>query len=318
VRAESGDPFELGDHACWIFDDDDACLAGVAGFVAAGLRQRQRVLYLTAALLPAAVLAGLEARGVPALEATRTGRLEVRPADGAYLLSGRFDPAGTLDRLAGDVDDAIAAGHAGLRVVGDMAWALGAPPGIGALPWYEARFNRLFLQGRAVAVCLYDRRSFGVDLLRRVACAHPGSRPATADAGWRPVLRMRRSAAGVRIEGEADAANRQAVSAALAVAVDDSRSTGAPAVLDLAAMTFLDAGTAGLLARAAATAPHGLALSGCSPAVTRVLGLIGAELAGADPVGTGPAGAGRPVRITVTPAAAPEPAAGPIPARPVP
>ncbi len=270
------DRLQLGDHACWIFDDDDRCLREMARFVQAGLARRQRVIYLTETLAPSALLVALQARGVHAAEAASAGRLVIVPAREVYLTGGAFDPGGVL-RLTRDlVAAAVRDGYAGLRAVGDMSWALARPPGIERLVRYEIDINQLFLDGLAVGVCLYDRRRFDPHLLRALAAAHPCTNPARVDDGWRPPLRMRRVPAGLCLHGAADATNRQALAAALGTVVDGATGSG-PVRVDMSELTFIDAAAASLLARAAATAPAGVTLVGCSVPVVRALSLIGAR-----------------------------------------
>jgi anti-anti-sigma regulatory factor len=268
------DRLRLGDHACWIFDDDDRCLREMARFVQAGLARRQRVVYLTASLTPSALQVALQARGVHAAEAAAAGRLAILPARDAYLTDGRFDPARVLRLTQDAVAEAVRDGYAGLRAVSDLSWTLARPPGVDRLVRYEIEANRLFLDGLAVGACLYDRRRFDPDLLRALAAAHPCTNPARADDGWRPPLRIRREPTGLWLRGAADATNRDALAAALGVVVDGA---GGPVRVDVSELTFLDAAAAGLLARAAATAPAGLTLVGCSRQVVRTLSLIGAR-----------------------------------------
>src|SRR5689334_13680768 len=84
------DQLRLGDHVCWAFDGDDQRLAAMARFVAAGVRDGQKVLYLTESLLPLAVRAGLHSNGVEVDGALASGQLEIRTADETYLARGRF------------------------------------------------------------------------------------------------------------------------------------------------------------------------------------------------------------------------------------
>ncbi|MDT4987967.1 MAG: hypothetical protein QOI74_2061 [Micromonosporaceae bacterium] len=278
------DRLQLGDHVCWVFDDDQRCLAEMSRFVGAGLRQRQRVLYLSASLLPVALLAGLQAGGVATRSAVDSGQLHVRRAADVYLSGGELEPARAIDVLAGEVSRAVTDGYTGLRWVADMAWVLRDPPGAQRLHRYETRVNRLFLDGLAVAVCLYDRRLFQPSLLRRAACAHPATTVAGPYPDWQPQLRVHRDPehGGLRLTGCADAANRDALSAALHTLTDDRHTAdtdraGTQARVDLRGLTFLDAAAAGMLARAAAVIPAGLSVTGCSRPVTRTLTLIGAQ-----------------------------------------
>jgi anti-anti-sigma regulatory factor len=243
--------------------------------VQTGLGRRQRVIYLTESLAPSALLVALQARGVLTAGAVRTGRLVILPARDVYLTAGRFDPDRVL-RLTRDlVAAAVRDGYAGLRAVGDMSWVLAGPPGVERLAWYETEVNQMFLDGLAVALCLYDRRRFDPGLLRSLAAAHPCTNPGRVDDDWRPPLRIRRGPAGLRLHGAADATNRHALAAALDTVVGGAGNAGAPVRVDVSELTFLDAAAAGLLARAAATAPAGLTLVGCSGSVERALSLVG-------------------------------------------
>jgi anti-anti-sigma regulatory factor len=201
----------------------------------------------------------------------------ILPARDVYLTAGRFDPDRVL-RLTRDlVAAAVRDGYAGLRAVGDMSWVLAGPPGVERLVWYETEINRTFLDGLAVAVCLYDRRRFDPGLLRALAAAHPCTNPARVDDGWRPPLRMRRGPAGLRLHGAADATNRHALAAALDTVVDGAGNADGPIRVDVSELTFVDAAGACLLARAAAAAPAGLTLVGCSGPIRRALSLVGAR-----------------------------------------
>ncbi len=260
----------LGDHVCWRFDDDDQLLDAMAGFVASGVNANHKVVYFTEALLPPALTAGLAARGVP----LHAGQVDVWPARQRYLTGGRFDPDAMLRTLEDLVARARAEGYLGLRLVGDMGWAVAHPPGVEHLPRYETRINRVFLDGQALAVCLYDRRTFDEATLRQVSRAHPASTPSTvAGSEWVPLLRIHRTAHpyGLRLVGEADLTNRHGLAGALDALLEAVPDTTVPPVIDLTGLRFADGATAGLLLRTAELAPAGLHLIGCQPAVAVLL-----------------------------------------------
>jgi anti-anti-sigma factor len=253
-----------GDHVCWIFEQDEEYLPAMARFVAAGLRERQRVVYLTGSAPAETVAAGLATYtpGVP--DAVCSGALRLDP------MGGRLDPAGMTAAFARDIDQAVADGYQGLRVVADMGWARGQTH----LPGYEERANGLFLDGRAMAVCLYDRRLFEAAGLHAVSCAHPGTLDPYRHDGRVPMLRARRTGrASVALSGEADLSNRRALGGVLDVLISEADAD--PVRVDASDLTFLDAGGAGLFAQAAATAPAGVVLAGTTPAVTQVLTISG-------------------------------------------
>jgi ABC-type transporter Mla MlaB component len=235
------------------------------------------VMVFTESVPPTGVLADLERRDILSGRESRTGQLQVLPAREAYLLAGRFEPAGFLDSLLGHVEQASLNGYPGLRLVGDMAWALSGPAGVQQLAGYEAQVNHLYLDGRALGVCLYDRRAFDGDLLQRVTCAHPATCPTAVGTGWVPLLRMRRTSDpyGLRLTGEADFSTGPALAAALEAVVDQLPDPATPIHVDLAGLRFADAATAALLTRLAQRAPASVHLLGCHGPVARVLDCLG-------------------------------------------
>jgi hypothetical protein len=261
---------QRGDHVCAFVDDVHDGLDLMAQTVVAGLDAGEKVMVFTAALLPVAVRAGLHARGVTV---PQDRQVQVLPAREAYLPSGRFEPPRMLDSLAGRIDQATADGFAGLRLVGDMTWALDRPAGVEQLAGYEAHVNQLYLDGRALGICLYDRRAFRADLLRQVAEAHPTMTSPGAEADWAPLLRIRRTADpyGLRLTGDADLSNRRALAAAL----DQQPDPATPILIDVTELRFADAGTAGLLGRLALQAPAGVHLTGARAVVETVLDRVG-------------------------------------------
>jgi hypothetical protein len=246
----------------------------MAQTVVAGLDAGQKVMVFTSALLPVAVLAGVQARGVTV---PQDGRVQVLSAREAYPPTGRFEPTRILDALVGHIEQAAADGFAGVRLVGDMTWALDGPAGVEQLAAYEAHVNQLYVDGRALGICLYDRRAFRAGLLRQVAEAHPAMSSPAAGADWAPLLRIRRTVDpyGLRLTGEADLSNRRALAWALDAVLDQQPDPATPILIDVAGLRYADADTAGLLGRLALRAPAGVHLTGARTAVETVLHRVG-------------------------------------------
>jgi hypothetical protein len=265
------DRLELGDHLCLTFDDDDARLTAAAGYVRAGLRADQRILYFGDE--PDRVRAGLGADGAAAVA---SGQLRLATPYDSYLIPGLFDPLATIDGWRTEAAQARADGYRGLRAMGDMSWAARPVPGADRLAWYEANVNRVFAEGAAMAVCLYDRRLFDDLALRRISEAHPGTVTPGAGAAVaaEPLLRIRRTTdpAGVRLDGEADLSNRAAVFAVLTRLAGDAGPSAGPLTVDVSGLRFADAATARLLI---GVAPW-VRVVGCSGALRRLLAFHGA------------------------------------------
>jgi hypothetical protein len=258
---------QLGDHVCALVDGVDDGFEVIAQTVAVGLAAGDRVMVFTESVPPVKVLAGLEARSIPAARENRAGRLQVLSAGQAYLPAGRFEPVRLLESLVGHVERAARDGCAGLRLVGDMGWVLSAPAGVEQLAGYEAQVNQLCMDGHALGVCVYDRHAFDGDLLQQVRRAHPAIRASTVEDSWVPQLRIRRISDpyGLRLDGEADFGGGQALAAAVEALVDQQPDPATP----------IHAATVALLIRLAQRVPAGVHLRGCQGPVARILECLG-------------------------------------------
>ncbi|WP_328471022.1 MEDS domain-containing protein [Actinoplanes sp. NBC_00393] len=277
IEVDAIDRLTLGDHACVVFEDDDVRTATLAAYIRTGLRRQHRILYYGGGQQEIEdALAGAGTDPQPALAA---GQLQMATAEDTYLAAGRFEPQASIDGWRAASAEAMAAGYHGLRAVGDMSWGATGIPGADLLPWYEANVTRVFADGFAMGICLYDRRLFADADLRRVCWAHPATVDAEIDTGTVPLLRAVRttSPAGVRLHGEADLSNRQALRAILEHLVDDTPGTGEPHVVDIADLRFIDGATVRMLIDAAARAAGAIRVVGCSPHMQRLLSFNGAD-----------------------------------------
>lgn len=273
------DRLRLGDHVCWTFDDDRERSDAMAGYVRAGLRDTHKIVYLTASLPTRAVLSDLRARGVPIDAPLHSGQLTVSTAEETYLAGGRFDAAAMLDRWTQEFYRASREGYAGVRAVGDMSWGLRPVAGAERLKSYEAQVNRVFGDGFGMSVCLYDQRLFPGPQLNQFSSVHPGTMRPGAGNDWVPLLRMIRTTDpfGVRLVGEADLSNRDALLTLLRELLDDSARHASPVVIDVTEVTFVDAAAARAVVGAVAAAAGRLRVTGASSGVARLLRLHSAD-----------------------------------------
>jgi len=271
------DQLTLGDHVCWIDDDAATRLDMVAGAVRAGLRERDRVLYCGDD--PADALSGIERRGVRTFDALASGSLRASTAESSYLTAGAFDPAAAVRFLREEQDRARHDGYPGLRVIADMAWASRPMRSAEHLPRHEARINALFTEGYLLGICAYDRRLFDPLSLRQLSWAHPAAAGPRVPFDPASALRMRRTREpyGLRLAGEADRFNRQALSAVIESLLDDLPDDDTLVKIDVSELRFADTAAARILIHAADRAAGRFRLVGHSQTLIRLLEFHGAR-----------------------------------------
>jgi anti-anti-sigma regulatory factor len=275
IEVSAIDRLRLGDHACVVFNDDTTRLRSLATYIRAGLRERHRILYFGGGAEE--IEAELAAQGTDAGRAIADGHLRMSTPEDSYLASGSFHPQAAVDGWRYESDRARDAGYTGLRAVGDMSWASRPLPGADRLTWYEAQVNRVFADGFAMAICLYDRRLFTDATLREIRESHPATVAAGSDPQTVPLLRAVRTVdpPGIRLEGEADLSNRGALRTLMDHLREDSPDRSRPLVVDLSGLRFLDGAAARTLSTAAAAGLPPMTVVGASPSMRTLLAFAG-------------------------------------------
>ncbi|MCK2212232.1 MEDS domain-containing protein [Actinomadura sp. ATCC 31491] len=267
----------LGDHVCLAFAHEAEQRAVAGAFVSAGLDRGERVMYFTDDPAPDGVRDWLAEAGVDVSGAVASGRLEVLTAADSYLGPGRFDPDLMIALLRTTVGDSLAAGFAGLRVTGEMSWALRELPGAERLEDYERRVTGLFAEGDSAALCQYDARRFPAHRLTGLRCCHPGEvRMDDLADGERLRVTPSYEPGGelvLRLRGTIDRNTAPAWHAVL----DHAAGAGGDVWVDLSELEFIDVAGTRALARAAGRMSdgHRLRVRHASAALRKVLRLTG-------------------------------------------
>jgi anti-anti-sigma regulatory factor len=226
----------LSDHACLTFGEPEELFDLTAAFVRDGLSDGLKVVWLSGTSADR-VTSELSRRGIEAGPALAAGQLASEPE--GRLLSGA---AFSTSRAIGWLEDQIAAcrqaGFPGLRVAVDMSWALRPVAGVEQLPDFEKEIAQAVADTAVSVLCQYDRQEFDPVTLATVAAFHTRSVAAAtyhADA----VLRICRQYAppGIRLAGEIDHVNSEALALALAEAIR----IGGDITVNMTALAFIDA-----------------------------------------------------------------------------
>jgi signal transduction histidine kinase len=162
-----------GDHVCLIYENPAEQLAVAVPFIKEGLARNERCIYIADDRTIVEVVQALSAAEVDVARERQRGALRILTKNDAYLPSGKFDPQGMIDFVRQAENQALADGFSGLRISGEMTWALGPEPGCERLIEYEALLNRLIDNKRSVLLCQYNRSRFEAPCIHDVFRTHP-------------------------------------------------------------------------------------------------------------------------------------------------
>ena len=171
-----------GVHMCSFYRSRDELAAALLPYFAAGLRQNERCVWITARPFSAAdARAGLIEAGVDVDAQIERGALVLRDYGDWYAQAGTLKGNQVADLWFAEEERALAAGYNGLRITGNTSF-------VGPLEWemfmeYEAIVDHAFRGRRIVTLCTYELNGRGaseiLDVTRRHSCTL--DRP---DAGW--------------------------------------------------------------------------------------------------------------------------------------
>lgn len=165
-------PFPAGTHMCFIFNDDTERHQVLAKYIQSGLESDEQVAYFVDTMSPEELREHLRKFGVAVPDAENAQCL-LRSAEETYCPDGTFSPDRMLDTLESAWAESCCGGFKGLRVTGEMNWALRGSPGAERLIEYESRVNQVLAKVPVTAICQYDARLFDGETLYRLLKVHP-------------------------------------------------------------------------------------------------------------------------------------------------
>ena len=162
-----------GDHVCCFYETTEKQRAMLMPFLREGLERGRKVVYVLDAISPEAILAYFRRGGLDVEPYLTRGQMVFLTSDETHVREGVFDPDRMIVQLQAQTDQALAEGYGGLYITCETAWALRGVPGSERLIEYEGKVNEFFPGSKCVALCQYDWRSFGPQLLMDVLSTHP-------------------------------------------------------------------------------------------------------------------------------------------------
>jgi MEDS: MEthanogen/methylotroph, DcmR Sensory domain/Histidine kinase-, DNA gyrase B-, and HSP90-like ATPase/His Kinase A (phospho-acceptor) domain len=173
VNDERFRALKQGDHVCAVYDSVDEQLEAMVDYIKSGLAQGERCVYIFGDRADEQILQGLSHAGVDVGAAVASQRLTFATDRETYLRDGSFDPERMIDFVRSSEKAALAEGCTGLRINGEMVWALGPEIGCDRIIEYETRLNEYFPGSHSHAICQYNRSRFSPAVIRDVLRTHP-------------------------------------------------------------------------------------------------------------------------------------------------
>lgn len=161
----------LGDHAAFFFKRNQERLSFVIPYVIEGVRNNERCVYVADENTVPEILAEFKKAGLDIDACSGSGALSVVTKHDTYLRRGIFDPERMIADLDGDVRYALQHGFSGLRITGEMSWALDLPSALSRLCEYEQELYRHW-PAQLAGLCQYNESLFPGDLIERMAKCH--------------------------------------------------------------------------------------------------------------------------------------------------
>ncbi|MBI5066880.1 MAG: MEDS domain-containing protein [Deltaproteobacteria bacterium] len=144
------------DHLCLLHGSEAERLAALVPFVRAGLEAGESCLCTASPVDLEALRQALASSGVDVAAAIAAGGLLLRADRDLHPTAGRLDPDAAGPSLEEPLRQALAAGRPGLRLAGDVAWAMGGDPGPEALLATETRLQEQAARHPLKVLCLVD------------------------------------------------------------------------------------------------------------------------------------------------------------------
>ena len=168
----AGSPVKHRCHACAFFHSREEEYRMLLPFVKEGFQHQDKIFQIVDGRQRDERRERIGSLGIDLEAAERSGQLEVRPWESAYLHDGRFDQFAMLAL----VEEVLGKGmlEFGLtRFWAHMEWSLEDFPGVDDIVEYERRLNEVTSRFEDVVVCTYDLNRFSATVVMDILRTHP-------------------------------------------------------------------------------------------------------------------------------------------------
>lgn len=165
---------KVSDHICYFFHDPAQQLKVASAYIAQGLQNGERCLYIAVDQDPRQIKEMLLHYDICADEEIEKGDLHFLTKHETYLVNGTFSQKKMIDDLRQVAKQVKAENTPVLRVAGEMSWALEDPQYLTEVVEYELQTDCFFLKNnpRLIGLCQYNTLLFPPSTLTGIRLAH--------------------------------------------------------------------------------------------------------------------------------------------------
>ena len=169
----AGSDLSQSRHICAFFNSAEEHYRVLLPFIKEGIDRGEKAFHIVDPALQANHRDRLRDAAIPVDDAERSGQLEVRLWEEAYLRGGHFDQDSMLALIEQVLRNGKSQGFPLTRLVANMEWALEDRPGVHDIVEYESRLNNILPKYDDPVVCVYDLAKFDAETVMDILRTHP-------------------------------------------------------------------------------------------------------------------------------------------------
>lgn len=159
-------------HICAFFHSKEEQNKVLMPFFREGFERGEKLFHVVDGRQRHDHLCACEDGGIDVAACERTGQLEVRTWEEAYLRDGYFD-GDRMIRILTELLESNRATHKLMRLMGNMEWALETVPGVTDIVEYETKLNFVTAKYPDPIICVYDLNRHSGSVVMDVLRTHP-------------------------------------------------------------------------------------------------------------------------------------------------
>jgi len=164
---------EQGQHLCAFYNSQISQFSCVVPYIIAGLRENEKCFYILDENTENDLIKAFNDFDFDISSYIKSKQFVFYTKKETYLKDGSFESKKMIDLIKATEIKSLKDGYSGVRITGEMTWALSGPDVDEKLFEYENLLNTYFAQSKCSAICQYNEKRFIEKFLIDATVAHP-------------------------------------------------------------------------------------------------------------------------------------------------